>query len=66
MTLAHAAGKQVRDAAGLLAAVDAWFGDCAERLNAGAAGKRMIAANRGALTRLMALLTNLVVSGRQP
>jgi 3-deoxy-D-manno-octulosonic-acid transferase len=66
MTLAHAAGKQVRDAAGLLAAVDAWFDDCAARLNAGAAGKRMIAANRGALTRLMALLTNLVVSGRQP
>ncbi len=62
MTLAHGAGKQVRNADELLAAVDAWFDDCAARLNAGTQGKQMIDANCGTLDRLLRILAPILSS----
>jgi 3-deoxy-D-manno-octulosonic-acid transferase len=56
LALEHSAGREVQDAAGLADAVAAYLADRAARERAGAAGRRMVAENRGALAKTLALV----------
>ncbi len=60
MTLAHGAGKQVQNQTELSAAVAAYLMDIDLRLTAGAAGKRMVEENRGALDKTLTLLAGVL------
>jgi len=56
MALAHGAGRQVQDVSGLTSAVADYLENPAGRNAAGASGQRMVAENRGALTKTLALV----------
>jgi len=56
MALDHGAGRQVRDTAELVDAVDEWLRDPVSRVAAGEAAKRLVAVNRGALERTLELI----------
>ena len=62
MALERGAGRQVQDAAELTSAVAEYLEKPAVRNAAGAAGQRMVAENRGALARTLALLRQLLTS----
>jgi len=56
MSLARGAAREVCDSAELARAVGAWLADPAARRAAGAAGKKMVEENRGALEKTRALV----------
>jgi 3-deoxy-D-manno-octulosonic-acid transferase len=56
MALEHGAAQQVQDSRGLARAVDRFLANAEERQRAGAAGRRMVEQNRGALDRTLALV----------
>lgn len=58
--IAAGGAREVVDAHTLATAVQHWLGNDAERRRAGEAGRQLVAANRGALERLLALLTPLL------
>ena len=60
MALERGAGRQVQDAAELASAVADYLENPAARNAAGAAGQRMVAENRGALAKTLALLRQLL------
>lgn len=62
LTLEHAAGTEVRDAAGLARAVLDYLERPERRARAGEAGKRMVAQNRGALDNTLALVGRLLAN----
>jgi 3-deoxy-D-manno-octulosonic-acid transferase len=63
LLLARGAAKQVDNALALAPAVTALFADPAPREKMGQAGREAVAANRGALSRLLALLEPAAASG---
>ncbi len=63
LTLEHGAGVQVRDAAGLAAAVAAYLEQAERRAGAGEAARRMVEENRGALDRMLALVRPALTAG---
>jgi 3-deoxy-D-manno-octulosonic-acid transferase len=56
LALERGAARQVADSAGLADAVAAWLSDPEARRHAGEAGRQLVADNRGALDRTLALL----------
>lgn len=60
MTRERGAGRQVNDADSLAAAVADYLENANARFEAGEAGKRMVAENRGALERTLTLLQELI------
>ena len=62
MALERGAGRQVRDVSELTSAVADYLESPAVRNAAGAAGQRMVAENRGALAKTLALLRQLLTS----
>lgn len=60
------AGRQVRDAADLAVAIGGWLADPALRARCGAAGAAVVAANRGALARLLERLDALLPPAAAP
>ena len=61
MALERGAGRQVQDAAELARVVADYLEQPAVRIAAGAAGQRMVAENRGALAKTLALLRPLLI-----
>lgn len=59
LALERGAARQVADSAELAEAVAGWLSDPPGRRSAGEAGRRMVADNRGALDRTLALLPSL-------
>lgn len=62
MALERGAGRQVQDASELVNAVAGYLEDPVARHAAGAAGQRMVAENRGALARTLALVRQMLTS----
>jgi 3-deoxy-D-manno-octulosonic-acid transferase len=62
MARGRGAGRQVQDVAELAGAVADYLENPAVRNAAGAAGQRMVAENRGALARTLALLRQVLTS----
>jgi 3-deoxy-D-manno-octulosonic-acid transferase len=62
MALEHGAGREVQDAAELANVVAGYLENPKLRNAAGAAGQRMVAENRGALAKTLALLRQLLTS----
>jgi 3-deoxy-D-manno-octulosonic-acid transferase len=62
MALERGAGRQVQDAAELANAVAGYLENPTARRAAGAAGQRMVAENRGALAKTLALLRQMLTS----
>lgn len=56
MSLERGAARQVEDSAQLAEALGAWLADAGARREAGAAGRRMVEENRGALEKTLALV----------
>ncbi len=60
LALERAAGRQVRDGEDLARAVSDYLADANARFEAGEAGRKMVAENRGALEKTLALLGGLI------
>ncbi len=65
LLVAEGAAAQVADAEALIPLMTAWLSDAALRARIGEQGRRVVARNRGALERLIALVEDSLAQGRK-